>query len=259
MKQDEFLQLLGGFIPTPVEDIFEEYKNESGLHWYHLMVSISDFNLLWSCKLFKFYSLCRCRQIADDSSISHEHVHCLISCRILLKSWKQSLWRKKIKLYKTTFKRIICGDHLCGILRYISCKDGQKIGRRGVDGLVLNPHTHYERRVDVIGWLHNVRGKNCVLARNNIEAKMKLKLNLPLHEFESCSCDRGKIGIEKRRESNRKRKAFYETDKGKEVKTRYKKKKLAKEVVINKLKEMGKGGNKAELLRIEIARLIEML
>jgi len=221
------------------------------------MCSIVDFPLLWCCKLFKFYTLCRCHQVADDGSVAHEHIHAVVSGGIKLKTWKQQLSRKNIKLHKTTFKKILCGDHLCGVIRYICCADGQKSGKRGSDGLVLAPHTHYERRVDCPGWLHN-RGKYCCTIRNNIEDKMKLKLDVPLHDFEKCMCDRGKVGLEKIKEANRKRKAFYETEEGKAIKKKYKEIKQAKEDVIKRLIHLG-SGVKAELLRNEMARLIKLL
>jgi hypothetical protein len=258
MNQNEFLQILGGFVATPVEDVFYEYKNDPQLNWYHLMCSIADFNFIFSCKDFKFYALCRCHQVAVDGSTAHEHVHAVVSGRGLLRSWKQRLYRKKISLYKTTFKRIICGDHVAGVLRYLCCKDGQKIGRRGVDGLVTRPHTHYERRVDVRGWLHDSRGSICARIRDDIEAKMQLKTNEPLHDFETCECDRGRIGIAKREEANRKRREFYATEAGKLVKKSYKRKRILKDQIVRILAELGRG-NDAELKRMEMERLLEML
>jgi hypothetical protein len=258
MDHNEFLQILGGFSATPVENVFSEYKRDSLLHWYHLMCSIEDFTFIWSCQEFKFHSLCRCHQVADDQSIAHEHIHAIVSGRVLLATWKHRLWKKKIKLNRTTFKKIHCADHLCGVLRYICCKDGQKVGRRGADGLVLRPHSHYERRVDVRGWLHDTRGSICAKTRNFIESKMKLKTNEPLHDFETCTCDRGRRGIEKRIEANRKRRAFYDTEEGKRVKESYKRKKIAKEEVVHQLLKIGKG-IKADLLRKEMTRLLQLL
>jgi hypothetical protein len=258
MDQREFLQILGGFIATPVEEVFLEYKNDYQLYWYHLLCSIQDFNLIWSCKEFKFHSLCRCHQVADDLSVAHEHVHAVVSGRVLLESWKKQLRRKGIKLHKSTFKRIICADHLAGIFRYLCCKDGQKVGRRGVDGLVTGPHTHYERRVDVRSWLHDSRGQICAWTRDEIETKMKLKLDVPLHDYDTCLCARGRRGIENREEANRKRRAFYDTDEGKAVKERYKRKKMQRDLVIQELQKLGRGP-KAELKRKEIERLIKML
>jgi hypothetical protein len=257
MNKAEFLQLLGGFTPTPVEDVFNEYTIESQLKWYHLLCSIEDFTFIWGCKEFKFHSLCRCHQAAGDGTFVHEHVHAVISGRVLLESWKRQLRRKQIRLSKTTFKKILCGDHLAGVLRYICCRDGLKMARRGSDGLASIPHTHYERRVDKTSWIHS-RGRFCAKIRNEIETKMKIKANFPLHYFETCKCDRGMLGIEKRREANRKRRAFYETEAGKLVKESYKRKKKLREEVIQGLQKLGKGPQ-AELQRKEIERLINMM
>ena len=146
-------------------------------------------------------------------------------------------------------------DVLCKIT---CCRDGQKAGRRGTDGLMMSPHTHYERRVDVRGWLHP-RGRDCAGVRGEIERKMKIIAKVPLHDYESCSCDRGKIGEEKRKEANRKRKLFYESEAGKTMKEKYKKKKIAKEEIIKKISELFRGLNKAELKRIGLNRLISMI
>src|SRR6266478_3544587 len=73
MEQCEYHQILGGFIATPVEDIFKEYKTETKLTWFHLMCSVNDFIFILSCKEFKFYTLCRCHQVANDKSTAHEH------------------------------------------------------------------------------------------------------------------------------------------------------------------------------------------
>ena len=36
---------------------------------------------------------------------------------------------------KTTFKRILCPDHAVCVLRYITCRDGQRTTRKNGDGL----------------------------------------------------------------------------------------------------------------------------
>jgi hypothetical protein len=260
MDEREFLQILGGFSAIPVEDVFLEYKTDDKLEWRHLICSIADFNFIFSCKDFKFYSLCRCHLVADDGSSTHQHVHAVVSSRVSLGTWKQRLSRRNIKLQKSIFKRILCADHLAGVLRYLCCKVGQRNvrRRRGVDGLVAPPHTHYSRRVDVRSWLHNSRGRICSKVRDEIEVKMKLKLNSDLHDYDTCICDRGARGIERREEANRMRRAFYDTEQGKRVKESYKRKKMQKDVVIEELQKLGKGP-KAELKRAEIERLIKML
>jgi hypothetical protein len=256
MDGRDFIQLLNGFVAEPVDDVFLEYQSKSRPYWFHLLCSIYDFNLIWSSKDFKFYSLCRCHQVTDEGLIVHEHIHAIISSRVVLQTWKQRLYRRNIKLTKTTFKKILCGDHLAGVLRYLCCESGLKTKIRGSKRVVPIPHTHYERRVDQKNWLHS-RGKICDKIREDIESKMKLKTNLPLHDYETCECDRGKIGITNRKEANRKRRAFYDSEKGLDWKERWKKKKTAKEEIINKLQDINHVNN--ESLRKELARLINLL
>ena len=42
-----------------------------------------------------------------------------------------------------TSEKIKCLDHAVGVLRYMACKDGQRVGRRDGDDLATHPHTHY--------------------------------------------------------------------------------------------------------------------
>ena len=69
--------------------------------------------------------------------------------------------RTKQKFHtKTTFLKIHCADHAVGVLRYVTCKDGQmKNKRRDADGLTAQAHTHYSRSVYVPGLLHSRNGK----------------------------------------------------------------------------------------------------
>jgi hypothetical protein len=256
MKHKEFSQFLGGFIATPVEDVFLEYKSESRPFWFHLLASIEDFKLIWSCSDFKFYSLCRCHQIAEDGNSIHNHVHAVISSRVSLPTWKQRLFRNKIKLNKTTFKKILCGDHLAGVIRYLSCKTGLKNRTRGAGAIAKIAHTHFERKVDVKCWLHR-RGKKCNEIRGDIERKMKIKLNVPLHDYENCKCPRGQIGINNRKEANRKRSAFYKSEKGLDWKEKIRKKKIVKDEIIRKILEIKNVKN--ELLGKELERLVNLL
>jgi hypothetical protein len=256
MDRNKFLQLLNGFNAVPVEDVFCEYKNNPHLNWFHLMCSIHDFKFIFTSKDFKFYSLCRCHQVTHDGEIVHEHVHALISTKLILQTWKKRLYRKKIKLYKTTFKNVLCGDHVCGILRYLACKTGLKYKPGTRKGEIEIPHTHYGRMVDVKNWLHS-RGKFCVRTRKDIETKMKLKINLQLHDYETCECPRGSVGINNRKEANRKRKEFFESEEGLDWKERRKKTETAKDEIIEKLYKIKRVKN--ELLRKELERLINLL
>ncbi len=259
MDQEEFRTITGGFLATPVEDLFYIYKNDKRLHWYHLLCSIEDFKLIWFTNLFKFYSLCRCHQKADNNCFTHEHVHAIVSCSVPLSTWKRRLIRHKIRLCKTTFKKILCGDHLCGIVRYICCEEGLNGARKDADGRLTRQHIHYERMVDVESWLHP-RGKRCLSIRKLIEFKMKIKINVPLHDYLTCTCDRGLIGERKRKNANKKRRDFYNTPAGKLVKQRYKDKKEAKKEIIQKVLLLVEGkGDKAELRRENLESLLKSL
>ena len=81
----------------------------------------------------------------------------------------------------------------------------------------------------------------------------------PLHHQESCVCENGKIGKEKKAAASKKKKDFYETEEGKEKKKYYSEKNKEKYALIKKVREMKKGGNLAELSKETIARLITML
>ena len=76
--------------------------------------------------------------MADDGSEAHFHWHGLVHFpKRKLQSWKMQSRRAGIKFSssKNTFKKVICLDHAVGVLRYLACKDGQRVGRR--DGDVL--------------------------------------------------------------------------------------------------------------------------
>ena len=68
---------------------------------------------------------------------------------------------------KTTFKKILCPDHAVGVLRYITCRDGQRATRRDADGLMGSPHTHYRRSVFGHHLLHRRNAKQ-ILGCNDI-------------------------------------------------------------------------------------------
>ena len=59
--------------------------------------------------------------------------------------------------------------------------------------------------------------------------------NIELHDKETCLCNRGKIGKEKRAIANEKRRAYYKTDAGLETKRRYCEKAKVKREILNQL------------------------
>ena len=85
------------------------------------------------------YAWCRCKLAADDGSEAHYHWQGLVQYpKRKLGSWKRQARRVNIKFSssKNTFKKIKCLDHAVGVLRYLAWKDGQRVGRRGGEGLV---------------------------------------------------------------------------------------------------------------------------
>lgn len=248
-------------------EVAEDYEN-SPKEWYHLILNESDFNLLICAPNLKWYSICRCHLVADDGSTAHEHLHALIhfSNKTTALAFKKKLQRAGKRLNsKTTFKKIICLDHAIGVLRYITCADGQKPLRRDGDGLRGTPHSHYDRKVYNVEWLHS-RGKNCPTVRNEISRLAatgvmdisKYTSEEELHDKETCRCERGSVGIQKRKEANERRRQFYQTERGIEIRKKYKEKQLEKKDLIQKLMQLGLN-KKAELQRETILKLIELL
>lgn len=255
----------------PLEKLCGDYS-ESTKEWYHLLCHEDDIPGILVVPNLTFYTFCRCHLICDDGSVSHEHWHAL--CHFTegktLLGLKKRLQRKGMKHNsKTTFKKIFCFDHAVGVVRYIACEDGQKNTRRGADGLQNAPHTHYSRSVIDQSWLHS-RGRICSYTRTDIENKCSKILGLEwrtinvvtyengLHDFQTCKCDRSKIGMKKKEEANLKRKAYYATDAGIEMKKKYKEKSATKNLIIKQLTSMGKG-KKAEFSRESIMSLLNLL
>ena len=164
---------------------------------------------------------------------------------------------------KTTFRKIYCLDHVVGVLRYICCKDGSKLTRRDADGLMGSPHTHYQRMVFDQEWLHS-RGKKCCNTRDDISKRIAncfesfpttFTSENHLHDYGNCSCDRGKMGQEKKKLANLKRKEFYKTEKGLQVRENYRKKAECKRSILNELSKI-KLNKKAEFSRETIEKLL---
>lgn len=241
---------------------------KSSKEWYHLILNEADFSLLICAPYLKWYSICRCHLVADDGSTAHEHLHALIHFEngASVLSYKKKLQRTGKRFHsKTTFKKIICLDHAVGVLRYITCQDGQKPLRRDGDGLRGTPHSHYDRKVYLGEWLHP-RGKYCAAVRNEISSLAasgvkditRYSSENELHDKETCRCDRGKEGIRKRQQANDKRREFYKTEKGLEIRKKYQQKQLEKKRLIESLMNFGLN-KKAELQRETILKLLELL
>ena len=88
------------------------------------------------------------------------------------------------------FKKILCPDHAVGVLRYISCRDGQRATRRNADGLMWAPHTHYRRTVFEQRLLHQRNAKQ-ILGCKDIPLTILKGIKNLLTEDWSCGNVRG--------------------------------------------------------------------
>ena len=133
--------------PLTYEAVAADWE-KSAKEWYHALIAIEDLPIVLAIPNMNIYTWCRCKVVADDGSEGHFHWHALVHfTKGKLESWRRQATRVGIKFQsrKNTFKNINCLDHAVGVLRYLTCKDGQRIGRRDADGLVTHPHTHYAR------------------------------------------------------------------------------------------------------------------
>ena len=76
---------------------------------------------------------------------------------------------------------------------------------------------------------------------------------------ETCLCDYGKIGIEKKKAANKKRSDFYETERGKNIKKMYKNRAEDKKDIIEKLMKLQTGNNLAEMEKETILNLLKRM
>ena len=254
--------------PLTYKAIADDWQvNDS--EWYHAIIAIEDLPIVLAIPNLNIYAWCRCKLVADNGSEAHFHWHGLVHfTKSKLRCWKTQSARCGVRFTsrKNTFKKINCLDHVVGVLRYVACQDGQKVGRRDSDGLVTHPHTHYSRQP--IEEIHrHSRGKRCVGIRNEISegiAKHVIFENKEnwdthnLHNAETCLCARGDIGKARRDAANEKRRAFYMTDAGLAIKKKYKEKAAVKRMILNQLAELNVS-KKAELSLEKIATLIKQL
>ena len=134
------------------------------------------------------------------------------------------------------------------------------------------PHTHYNRSVSESTLLHERNDKKvggCKDMRWRIKAGIEahltedwLQRNVSgsdgdyLHHHESCSCEMGKIGEANKLAANKKRSDFYKTERGMEVKQRYKKRAEDKNFGHDMKTHHGNDTNKAELDKNCIQQLL---
>ena len=236
---------------------------------YHVTANEDDILPVLAIPNFKIFWCCRCRLVTDDGSSGDEQWHALVQFEAghTLQGYKKRLQRAKHQLHrKTTFKRIVCVDHVVEVLRHICCKAGQRQTKMGA------PHIHYDCSVFKNHLLHDAQGKQCVTTRDEICAGLTLHLSTEwlrenqcagqnskdLHDFNTCLCDRGKRKLEGKKIANERRRNFYKTDEGKAVKTKYRQKNVMKRKLIAEISKVAMS-KKAELNRESILTLLNML
>ena len=253
----EFLRKME-FNPASYKEIANSLMQNGVIEMYHALVNERDILTLFTIPNLKIFWCCRCHLVADDKSTAHEHLHALVQYDKghTHQAYKKRLQRSKQRLHpKTTFKKILCSDHAVGVLRYISCRDGQKTTKkRDEDGLVGKSHTHYSRSVFERSLLHECSTKKnggcrdvrCLITESIwdelsdewLEQNVSGDSEYALHHQDACVCENGEIGKKKRELANKKRSEFYKTAKGIEIKKLYKEKSQKKKKLIESLMEL---------------------
>ena len=274
----EFLRKME-FIPASYKEIANSFMQNGVKEMYHALVNEDDIETLFTIPNLKVFWCCRCHLVADDKSTSHEHLHALVQYnkRHTHRAFKKRLQRSNQRLHpKTTFKKILCPDHAVGVLRYICCSDGQrKNRRRDVNGFVSRAHKHYSRNVFEKYLLHKRSAKingGCKDIRCTILEKIWEELSeewleenisgdseYALHHTDICSCDNGKIGKKKRELANKKRRDFYKTAKGVEIKKRWKENAKSRDEILEKMMELKTNTSDGAIEKEMIIKLIKRM
>ena len=233
---------INGIKALPYSELVEDFMVNPKQYFYHYIGSVDDFyTLLSKREEVKLYCWCRCHKpIPNTELFEHEHVHAL-----LMTIGKSHMAIKKKYVRRTNenlfldsrFQKVHCFDHIIGIMRDIHCKDGQKVGRRNQDGLVTVPHLHYSRHVYESELLHDTIGKDCGDTRDHVEKSCENEFPLEflnklvgdkykngLHDYINCACDRSERAMKMRSLLLERRRGFYKTKKGEEIKKGYMKK-----------------------------------
>ena len=275
----EYSEILknANFTPSSYQEIAESLMENGIKQMYHTLVNEADILTLFSIPNLKIFWVCRCHHVADDKSTAHEHLHALVQYQNnkTHRAFKDRLKRAGQLLHpKTTFKKIICPDHAVGVLRYITCRDGQRATRRDGDGLMGSPHTHYRRSVFGCHLLHR-RNEKQILGCKDIRVAIMTQISkhlskewlakyvsghyLYLHHHNTCLCDFGKIGKAKKKAANEKRREFYKTERGEMVKNRYKEMAKTRDTLIETLMAHKPGTNLAEMEKETILKLLRRM
>ena len=279
MSDSEYTNFLQdvNFKPASYMEISESLMKNGTKEMYHALVNENDIGTLFAIPNLKIFWICRCHHVADNGSTAHEHLHALVQYQNekTHTAFKKRLQRSGKKLNnKTTVKKFLCPDHRIGVLRYICCRDGQRATRRDGDGLMGAPHTHYRRSVFDAALLHKRNAKQilgCADIRLGILRRIKCQLTQDwknenisghphyLHHHETCLCDNGKIGKNKRQEANKKRREFYNTERGQEIRQAYKERANMRKELIAKVMDLKTGSNLAKMEKESILELLKRM
>ena len=279
LNNNEYTKLLQdvNFKPANFEKIADALMNHGIKQMYHALVNEDDILKFFTIPNLEVFWICRCHHVALDESSSHEHLHALVQYKKGTHRAAKDRMKKNGQRFhpKTTFKRILCPDHAVGVLRYISCRNGQRASRKDVNGLPWQPHTHYCRSVYDSYMLHSRNQKKdqgCNHWRSEITYKIWLTLSdewlaenvsgdleYKLHHQETCHCENGKIGRKKKEAANQKRRDFYETQQGQDIEKKYKDRAQNKNDIIKLVMELKTGNNLAEMEKETILDLLKRM
>ena len=270
LNNNEYTKLLQdvNFKPANFEKIADALMNHGIKQMYHALVNEDDILKFFTIPNLKVFWICRCHHVALDESSSHEHLHALVQYKKgTHRAAKDRMKRNGQRFHpKTTFKRILCPDHAVGVLRYITCQDGQRKTKP--------QHTHYRRSVHGSWLLHKRSEKKklgCADVRLGILRNLQqnldeewLKNNVSghphhLHHHETCLCEFGKIGREKKAAANQKRRDFYKTERGQDIKKMYKDRAQNKKDIIKLVMDLKTGNNLAEVEKETILDLLKRM
>ena len=270
LNDNEYTKLLqdANFTPANFEKIADALENHGIKQMYHALVNEDDILKLFTIPNLEIFWICRCHLVALDGSSSHAHLHALVQYKKgTHRAAKDRMKRNGQKFHpKTTFKRILCPDHAVGVLRYITCQDGQRKTKP--------QHTHYRRSVHGSWLLHKRSEKKklgCADVRLGILRNLRknldeewLKSNVSghphhLHHHETCLCEFGKIGRQKKAAANQKRRDFYKTERGQDIKKMYKDRAQNKKDIIKLVMDLKTGNNLAEVEKETILDLLKRM
>ena len=254
--------------PLSYKEIANSLMKNGVKQMYHAILNEDDIQFFFSIPNLDIFWCCRCHLVAKDGSTAHEHLHALVQYKKgTHRALKKRMQRAKQRFHpKTTFKRILCPDHAVGVLRYITCQDGQRKTKP--------QHTHYRRSVHGSWLLHKRSEKKklgCADVRLGILRNLRknldeewLKSNVSghphhLHHHETCLCEFGKIGREKKAAANQKRRDFYKTEQGQDIKKMYKDRAQNKKDIIKLVMDLKTGNNLAEVEKETILDLLKTM